>query len=363
MNDENDDGRFERWRQSAAALRQVQIEALQAVNREPLEHDNDICEALSTALERVLDDRGFWTDMTRHIRRVDELEPLHRTGLQTLINVDWTPFLAEAGYHTPPPPTAHEYSFQFRSDISRAIAGDKVSVREARTKIRELAWLLRGGNRGGSSPSWWLQKRRIALVAALPAIGRVALTLGVAAAIGSGVGALGLIPLAPWAVGAIEGAVAAGAELALERSFAFIPGPTASRSDILDGAQPGLSDETLQRLQERLRALAGLMESEPVASPERYVDTSKNVGLLDVIIRDVESMLAAVFLVSTVADGDVRLLNRISNVASKLALLRGQLYGISPLEPTLFAESARALRVDISEINREILPNGPIMDI
>jgi TIR domain len=129
------------------------------------------------------EDGLLWKRLRKHNATLERLDEVQRVQLRAATDIDWVPFLLEAG-HRPPPPV-ESLSDEFRFDVRRAISNEgDVDIRDLRDRVADLATRLDralADQRPGA-----VARVRSFLRLSLPVAGRAALVNGVAAATGIG---------------------------------------------------------------------------------------------------------------------------------------------------------------------------------
>lgn len=316
-----------RWRERQQALAEVHRRGTELVDREAFEL-GPIARDLAELLWSFHDDGPLWKQLRSEHRTLESLDGDQRVRLLAASNIDWEPFLIDAGYR--PPPQVHVLAGEFRQDMRRAIdSPDGLNIRQLRDRVADLAARLDqalADERPGA-----FARIRSYLRLTLPVAGRAALVNGAAAAGGLGVTAAmtaaGLAPVAP-----IGGAAAGGAlRVALDRALpTWSPDdrprevlPTASevRRTLIERVRP---DEA-GRTSADLKMLSLLAAERPdsmlwVVAQEGGIEPQ-----IQAAVEWIDRSLGAVFIAWEQTGGEGTLGSDLERLADRLTRIRGLL--------------------------------------
>lgn len=178
-----------------------------------------ITRLLAELLWDLHDDGQLWKLLKRDQRVLERLDDVRRVRLLATAEIDWAPFLVQAGY-VPPPPIDY-VADELRVDVRRSIRNpDAADAADLRRRVARLASSLDkalADVRPSGLRRVWAMLRSYSPVAR-----RGAIVSGTSAAIGAGAGAL-VNPLVGAAAG---GAARAGLDRALPKVTVDEPATT-----------------------------------------------------------------------------------------------------------------------------------------
>lgn len=210
-----DESELSRWRERQQRLSEIHRRGTEQLDAQfelrPIARD------LAELLWSFHDDGPLWKHLRSEHRRLERLDGDQRVRLLAASNLDWEPFLVEAGYR--PPPEVEVLADEFRRDMFRAIENPHtVDVRALRDRVADLASrldLALADKRPGAFAKLGSYVRLT-----LPVAARAALVNGAAAAGGLAAGAAVTATVAGIGVGPVAAAVAGSAlRVALDRAL------------------------------------------------------------------------------------------------------------------------------------------------
>ncbi|MFI6673325.1 hypothetical protein [Kribbella sp. NPDC050470] len=293
---EPDDVDLERWRVRQRRLAEVYAQGQVALD-EGLEL-RPITRDLAELLWSFRDDRRLWRQLRKQQIVVEDLDEARRVQLRAAVDIDWAPFLREAGHQ--PPPSAEVLADEFRMDVRRAIGDGGVYTRDLRARVADLATRLDralADQRPGAGA-----RIRSYLRLTLPVAGRAAVVHGVAAAAGFGAGAALAPTLGPFGAAVGLAVVSGATREALgrvlpqwEADTRGADGPT--RSEVIRTVIERLRPEEAGAQAENLHALGALSRQHPPGTSMLRVATEAGAEeLFRAALEWIDRTLAAVFV-------------------------------------------------------------------
>ncbi|WP_134004974.1 hypothetical protein [Kribbella sp. VKM Ac-2566] len=210
-----DDSDLSRWRERQQRLSEIHTRGTAQLDAQfelrPIARD------LAELLWSFHDDGQLWKQLRSEHRTLEGLDGGQRVRLLAAGNLDWTPFLVEAGYR--PPPQVEVLADEFRRDMFRAIDNPQgIHIRALRDRVADLATRL-DQTLADERPGVFA-KLGSYLRLTLPVAARAALVNGAAAAGGLAAGAAVTATVAGIGVGPVAAAVAGSAlRVALDRAL------------------------------------------------------------------------------------------------------------------------------------------------